>query len=335
MNNKRMLQEKKLFASIVAGTLLTASGAALAEDYPNNPLNVIVSYSAGGATDFQARITTSKSEEYLGEPMVIVNRPGAGGQVGWNYLIQNGKDEGYDLAAYNVPHFIAQSLMYDTHYDIDNLEPIANWGVDPAVLIVGKDSQFDTIDDLVEYAKENPGRVTVSGAGLFVGHHIAALQLENEADIELKYVPTSGGVDALRFVQGGQVMAGFNNLSDAYRSKDRLKILGIADLERDEDFLPDVPTFQESGYDIDDSSVNFRGLMTRSGVSEEKLETLSEGAVEMFNDEEVQAKMKEGGSPMRVMDREELKQMWRDRQSYLEELFAGLDPEELEEAAED
>lgn len=334
MINKRLLQEKKLVTGIVAGALLATSGATLAEEYPSNPINVTVSYSAGGATDFQARIVTSKAETYLGAPMVIVNRPGAGGQVGWNHLVQSGKDDGYDIAAYNVPHFIAQSLMYDTHYNLDNLEPIANWGVDPAVLIVGKDSQFDSIDDLVEYARENPGRVTISGAGLFVGHHIAALQLENAADIELKYLPTSGGVDALRFVQGGQVMAGFNNLSDAYRSQDRLKILGIADLERDEDFLPDVPTFQELGYDLDDSSVNFRGLMTRSGVSEEKLEILSEGAVEMFNDEEVKAKMKEGGSPMRVMDREELKEMWQARQAYLEELFADLDPEELEAEGE-
>lgn len=336
MNKQRLLHESKLFAGIVAGTaLLTTSAAVLAaEDFPNQPMNVVVSYSAGGATDFQARIATSPAEEYMGEPMVIVNRPGAGGQVGWNYLVQNGKQEGYDLAAYNVPHFIAQSLMYDTHYNIANLEPIANWGVDPAVLIVGRDSEFDTIDDLVEYAKENPGKVTVSGAGLFVGHHIAALQLENAADIELKYVPTSGGVDALRFVQGGQVMAGFNNLSDAYRSRDRLKILGIADLERDEDFLPDVPTFMEAGYEIDDSSVNFRGLMTRSGVPEKQLEKLSESAVEMFNDEEVQAKMKEGGSPMRVMGREELKEMWKERQAYLEELFAGLDAEELEAAAD-
>lgn len=292
-----------------------------------------VSYSAGGATDFQARIATAAAENYLGQPMVVVNRPGAGGQVGWNHLVQSGKTDGYDLAAYNVPHFIAQSLMYDTHYDLDNLEPIANWGVDPAVLIVGRDSQFDTIDDLVDYARENPGRVTVSGAGLFVGHHIATLQLEDAADIELKYLPTSGGVDALRFVQGGQVMAGFNNLSDAYRSRDRLKILGIADLERDEDFLPDVPTFKESGYDIDDSSVNFRGLMTRSNVSEEKLEKLSEDAVAMFNDEEVRAEMKEGGAPMRVIGREELKTMWEERQAFLEELFADLDPEEMEEAA--
>jgi len=333
MNNKSLLQRRKITtASFVASAVLAISASSLAaEEFPTHPLSMIVSYSAGGATDFQARVVTSIAEQVLGEPITIINRPGAGGQVGWNYLVQSGEQEGYDLAAYNVPHFIAQSLKYDTHYNIENLEPIANWGADPAVLIVGKNSPFETIDDLVTYAKNNPGKITVSGAGLFVGHHIALLQLEEAADIDLKYIPTSGGVDALRFVQGGQVMAGFNNLSDAYRSRDRLKILGVADLERNEKFLPEVPTFMEAGYEIDDSSVNFRGVMTRSGVSEDRLEMLSEKMVQMFNDEDIKSKMEKGGAPLRVMGRSELKEMWPRRKVFLKELFADLNNEELEQ----
>lgn len=329
---KRVFQRNLLGVKMLAAAfcLTAASTAATAQDFPDSPLSMTVSYSAGGATDFQARIVTSKAEEYLGQPITIVNRPGAGGQVGWNYLVQNGEEDGYDLAAYNVPHFVAQSLVYDTYYNIDNLEPIANWGADPAVLIVSKDSDFNTVDDLVEYASDNPGEVTVSGAGLFVGHHIASLQLEQAAGIELKYIPTSGGVDALRFVQGGQVMAGFNNLSDAYRSRDELKILGVADLERNEEFLPDVPTFMESGYDVDDSSVNFRGIMTNKGVPEDRLNYLSNAVLKMFNDDEIQEKMIEGGSPMRIIGREDLKTMWEERQVYLDGLFADLDTEELE-----
>jgi len=333
MNNKSLLQSKKITtASFVTSAVLAISASSLAaEEFPTHPLSMIVSYSAGGATDFQARVVTSIAEQVLGEPITIINRPGAGGQVGWNYLVQSGEQEGYDLAAYNVPHFIAQSLKYDTHYNIENLEPIANWGADPAVLIVGKNSPFETIDDLVTYAKNNPGKITVSGAGLFVGHHIALLQLEEAADIDLKYIPTSGGVDALRFVQGGQVMAGFNNLSDAYRSRDRLKILGVADLERNEKFFPEVPTFMEAGYEIDDSSVNFRGVMTRSGVSEDRLEMLSEKMVQMFNDEDIKSKMEKGGAPLRVMGRAELKEMWPRRKVFLKELFADLNSEELEQ----
>lgn len=335
MYNNCQLHKKSLLVGVMAATMTVGLSTAMAQDdFPSKPFNVTVSYTAGGATDFQARIAVSKAEEYLGQTAVVVNRPGAGGQVGWNHLVQSGSDDGHDLAAYNVPHFIAQSLVYDTHYNLDNLEPIANWGMDPAVLIVHEDSEFDSIDDLVEYAKENPGKVTVSGAGLFVGHHIATLQLEEAAGIDLEYLPTSGAVDGLRFVEGGQVMAGFNNLSDAYRAQDRLKILGIATMEREEKFLPDVPTFIEAGYDVDDSSVNIRGLMTRSGVSEEKLDKLSEAAVKMFNDEEIQAKMEEGGSPMLVMGRDELKEMWQERQAYLEELFSEMDTEAIEKAAD-
>lgn len=326
---------KATVTAISAGALFAvAAGPVMADDFPSRSVNVTVSYSAGGATDFQARIATMAAEEYLGDPIVITNRPGAGGQVGWNHLVRRGRDDGHDLAAYNVPHFIAQSIMYDTHYSIENLEPIANWGQDPAVLIVPADSPFETVDDLVAYAEENPGSITVSGAGLFVGHHIATLQLEQAGDIELRYVPTAGGVDALRFVMGGQVQAGFNNLSDAYRNQDRLRILAVADLERDEDFLPDVPTFQELGYDIDNSSVNFRGIMAPKGPSEERLQWLSERIVEMFNDERIKAQMKEGGSPMNVMNREELKGMWQERQAFLEDLFAEMDADEIEEELE-
>lgn len=333
LTQSRFLRKPKNIAlSLCAATALTLSAtAAMADDFPDSPVTMIVSYSAGGATDFQARIASSKAEEYLGAPIAIINRPGAGGQIGWNYLVQQGKEDGYDIAAYNVPHFIAQSLVYDTYYNVDNLEPIANWGADPAVLIVGKDSPFESIEDLVTYAKENPNKVTVSGAGLFVGHHIAALQLEKAAGIKLKYIPTSGGVDALRFVQGKQVMAGFNNLSDAYRSRDRVNILGVADLERNEKFLPEVPTFIEAGYDVDDASVNFRGVMTRSGVPEERLDYLSEKMVDMFNDEEVVAQMEKGGATMRVMDRAEMKDMWQRRSAFITELFEEIDAKNLAE----
>ena len=317
---------RKAGAALIGGLMLSALPGFAAAEYPDKPITVIVAYSPGGATDFQARIVTmmAAEEELLGEPMVIVNKPGAGGQVGWNWFAEQASHDGYDLAAYNVPHFIAQSIVFDTKYNVDNLEPIANWGADPAVLIVGKDSPFNTVQDLVDYAKKNPGKVTVSGAGLYVGHHIASLQLEDAADIKLTYVPTKGGVPALQYVMGGKVMAGFNNLSDAYRSRDRLKILAVADMERNTEFLPDVPTFKESGIDVDDSSVNFRGIMAPKGTPQEVIDKLAEKVPDMFQHKKVKAKMEAGGSPMRVLSREEVQAMWNKRQDYLEELLADL-----------
>jgi tripartite-type tricarboxylate transporter receptor subunit TctC len=327
-----MQSVRKIVVVAMCAALALVAGYAIAEEYPTRPITVMVSYTPGGATDFQARIATMTAQDHLGQPIVIMNRPGAGGQVGWNWFAEQARTDGYDLAAYNFPHLIAQSIVFDTRYNTDNIEPIANWGADPAVLIVGRNSQFETAEDLIEYARENPGRVTVSGAGMYVGHHIATLQLERAAGIQLRYIPTPGGVDAMRHVMGGQVMAGFNNLADAYRAQDRLRILAVADLERNERFLPDVPTLKELGYDVDDSSVNFRGIMAPQGTPQEVIDLLAEKVPAMFQDDTVLAKMEEGGAPVRVLTREEVQQMAREKHETLRELLAELREEEAEKA---
>ena len=328
--------KKKLSTLFVSGVVAASLAApVMADEFPDRPVSVVVAYGPGGATDFQARIVTmmagkvNKEGEGVyvgGQPMVIINRPGAGGQVGWNNFVTKAKPTGYELAAYNVPHFIAQSIAFPkkVKYNVENLEPVANWGADPAVFIVGKDSKFNSMADVVKFAKENPGKLTVSCAGLYVGHHIAALQFDKAAEIDTKYVPAGGGVKALQFVMGGQTMGGFNNLSDAYRNQDRVKILGVADLERTTEFLPDTPTFMEQGIEVDDSSVNFRGIMAPAGTPPETLDYLAERVHKMFGDKKVAGKMKAGGSPLRIMDRAAVKEMWTKRQAYLTELLADL-----------
>lgn len=312
-------------ALAVAGTAVLPQ-LAQADAYPERPVSMVVSYSPGGATDFQARIVTmlAGNEDYLGQPMVILNKPGAGGKVGWDFFASKAKKNGYELAAYNVPHFIAQSIVFKTKYNIDNLEPIANWGADPAVLIVGKDSPFNTLEDLMNYAKENPGKVTFSGAGLYVGHHIAYLQFAKASGLKLTYVPHKGGTPAMKSVMGGQVKAGFNNLSDAFRNRDSVKILAVADLERNKEFLPDVPTFMEQGVDVDDSSVNFRGIMARKGTPDEVVDYLAQRVPMMFEDKKTLKKMDSAGSPVRIIPREEVIAMWKEREAYLKELLADL-----------
>jgi tripartite-type tricarboxylate transporter receptor subunit TctC len=320
-----MICRKVVGALVAAGMAFFGVTAAAQAEWPERPISMVVAYSPGGATDFQARIVTmlAGDEKFLGQPIVIINKPGAGGQVGWNWTVEKGSKDGYTMTAYNIPHFIAQSIVYDTKYDINTFEPVANWGADPAVFIVPKDSTFNTLDDLVKYAKENPGKVTVSGAGMYVGHHIAFLQASNACDIKMTYIPEAGGVPAMQSVVAGKVKAGFNNLSDAFRNRDRIKILAIADLER-HDFLPDVKTFKEMGYDVDDSSVNFRGVAFPKGVSQEVVDKAAEVFPKMFDAKKVIAKMKESGSPVRTMTRDQVKKMFQDRHIYLEELLKDL-----------
>ncbi|KNG92903.1 tripartite tricarboxylate transporter substrate binding protein [Pseudaestuariivita atlantica] len=311
--------------------LMGLTGAAAADghaNYPERPMMLMVSYGAGGATDFQARIVTmtAGNDDALGMPIAIINKPGAGGRVGWNWFATQAEADGYTLGAYNIPHFIAQSIEGGVEYGADSFEPIANWGADPAVFVVAADSPFNSMADVVNYAKENPGGLTFSGAGLFVGHHIAALQLEKAAGVKLAYIPNSkGGAGAMKAVIAGEVLGGVNNLSDAFRAREagNVKILGVFDLERN-DFLPDVPTMMEQGYDIDNASVNFRGVMVPKGTPQPIIDKLAEIVPTMFANGRVAGKMKAGGSPMHIMNRAEVQEMWAAREKTLKELLAGL-----------
>ena len=319
--------KKLLTAAAFAGLAMTANTLS-AEEYPDRPVMMMVSYGAGGATDFQARIVTmtAGNEDALGMPIAIINKPGAGGRVGWNWFASQADADGYTLAAYNVPHFIAQSIKGGVQYSADSFEPIANWGADPAVFVVAADSPMNSMADVVSFAKDNPGKLTFSGAGLFVGHHIAALQLEKSAGVKMAYIPTKGGgAAAMKAVIAGDVMGGVNNLSDAFRAQEagNVRILGVFDLERNP-FLPDVPTLQEQGFDVDNASVNFRGIMVPKGTPQEVIDKLSATVPEMFRNGRVAKKMKAGGSPMHIMTRDEVKAMWAAREATLKELLAGL-----------
>ena len=315
--------------TMALATVAMTGAASAADTYPERPIGVAVSYGAGGATDFQARIVTmvAGNEDLLGQPIYIINKPGAGGRVGWNWLATQADNDGYTMGAYNVPHFIAQSIKGGVKYSAESFEPIANWGEDPAVVVVGKDSEFDSMEDLVAFAKENPGKTTTSGAGLFVGHHIAALQIEKACECKLAYIPTKGGgAAAMKAVIAGDVLAGINNLSDAYRAREagNVKILGVADVKRNEEFLSDVPTLQEAGLDVDNSSVNYRGLMVPKGTDPAVIKVLAEKVPAMFENSRVAKRMKAGGSPMNIMSREEVQKMWAEREEFLKELLSGL-----------
>ncbi|NND92480.1 MAG: tripartite tricarboxylate transporter substrate binding protein [Granulosicoccus sp.] len=323
------MKKRLLMTAVLAAATLTGSVQALAEGYPERPVSMMVSYGAGGATDFQARIVTmmAGNEDYLTQPIVIINKPGAGGRVGWNWFATEADNDGYTVAAYNIPHFIAQSIEGGVKYDAGSFEPIANWGADPAVVVVGADSEYNTIEELLGFARENPGKVTVSGAGLYVGHHIAALQIEKAIGGKLAYIPTKGGgAAAMKAVIAGDVIAGINNLSDAYRARESgsVKILAVADMARSEEFLPDVPTLMESGFDVDNASVNFRGIMVPAGTPAQVIEKLADRVPAMFEDARVAKQMAAGGSPMKIMRREEVQAMWDARQKTLAELLAGL-----------
>ena len=288
---------------------------------------VMVPYGAGGATDFQARIITmmAENEDALGEPIYILNKPGAGGRVGWSWYATRAPKDGSILSTFNAPHFIAQSIGDEVPYSAESFEPIVTWGADPAVLVVPATSDISSFGDFEEHSQTKA--IDLSGAGLLVGHHIAALQLQKETNAIVSYIPhPSGGAGALAGVVSGEFSAGINNLSDSIRASRNgsVKILGIFANERHE-LLPEVPTFTELGYPkIGNESVNYRGIMVRKELEIERIEELESAFLTMFQEPKVAKKMAATGSPFSVLNRKQTQALWADQAKALKELLEVL-----------
>lgn len=290
-------------------------------DFPNKSIQLYVVFSPGGGTDVQARIISKYANKYLGEEIVIVNKPGGGGRVGWNEFTKV-KPDGYTLAAYNLPHIITQPLVGTTSFTLDTFEPIVNWGGDPTVFAVKADSDINNIEELITKAKQAPGAVTIGHSGKYVGQHLAGLQLENAAGIDLKGVSFKGSAEANSSLLGGHIDVVAGNLSGISRLGEEVKPIGIAAEER-HSFLPDVPTVAEQGYPEVIMSTD-RGIAARKGTPEEVINKLEEAFLKVMNDEAFLVEMKEAGAGTLIMTREEAFKEIERREEVYENLLRSI-----------
>lgn len=197
-------------ASLLTGTFLSIgllAGSASAQDYPSKPVNYIIPFSAGGESDIAARFQQPVFEQITGQPMVIQYLEGAGGAQAWSQLNEMGGD-GYTVMGTNLPHIILQPMAQEVGYQTDDIVNVYFFQYTPDAIVVPADSQFETLEDLVSYAKENPGLVTFSGSGTYSANEVAKTKFDNLADVTTTYVPFSGTTPAITAVLGDQVQAG-------------------------------------------------------------------------------------------------------------------------------
>lgn len=266
---------KKTLALAAAFAASLAATSAFAADYPERTITMIVAYSAGGGTDIAARTLVPFIEKELGEgaSIAVVNRPGAGGEVGFTALSQ-AEPDGYTIGFINTPNLLSIPIQRKARYNIDSFDPIANIVYDPGAFSLRPDEGITTLDELVAYAKEHPGEVTYGTTGIGSDDHLAALNFERLAGVKFEHVPFSGNVDVRAAVLGGHIMMASMNVSETVQDvKDgNLVLLGQMAEERWEG-APDVPTFKEQGYDVIMGSN--RGMAAPAGVEPDILEALS------------------------------------------------------------
>lgn len=281
-------------------TLLTSglSTATLAADYPSKPIQMIVSFGAGGSTDTMARIFAKYAEEELGQRVVVVNRPGAGGELGWVHLA-NAKPDGYTIGLINSPVVEVYPFTREetVGYVLDDIRPLANVVTDPGVLAVAADSPYQSLDDFVAAVKEDPESVVVSHEGVGGDDHLAALNFAAEAGIDLSFVSYNGNAEATASLLGGHITAFEGNMSEAAAQIQEGKVRGLA-VWADErvEAIPDVPTGKEQGYDI--QAAASRGFAVPAGVPQEVYDKLLDVTREVIENPEFLEEMNQLNMPV-------------------------------------
>lgn len=290
----------------LVAALLVPLSATFGADYPTRPVSLIVAYPAGGSTDVGARILAAVAEKKLGQPILVVNKSGAGGQVGWTEIARQ-KPDGYGIGYINLPTFVLVILDPERKavFKLDSFAPIINHVLDPGVIWVKADSPYKTLKDLIEDVKKRPGEVRASTTGIMSDDHLAILMLEQAANVKFRLVHLDGSAVQMTATLGGQVDVSFDNVGAVTPRvvSGQVRCLAVMDKERSK-FVPDVPTMVELGYPTVISAAT-RGIAAPKGTPASVIKKLQEVLSEAMKDPAHVEKMEKAGLAIRVLAGEE------------------------------
>ncbi len=290
---------------LVAAFLVPLS-ATFGADYPTKPVSLIVAYPAGGSTDVGARILAAVAEKKFGQPILVVNKSGAGGQVGWTEIARQ-KPDGYGIGYINLPTFVLVILDPERKaaFKLDSFIPIINHVHDAGVIWVKADSPYKTLKDLIEDVKKHPGEVRASTTGIMSDDHLAILMLEQAAKVNFRMVHLDGSAVQMTATLGGQVDVSFDNVGAVTPRvmSGQVRCLAVMDKERSK-FIPDVPTTVELGYPTVISAAT-RGIAAPKGTPGSVVKKLQEVLSEAMKDPAHVEKMEKAGLAIRILVGEE------------------------------
>lgn len=297
----------KLTKYLMGAALAVMSAFPAAAEYPEKPIELIVAFAPGGGTDIAARSIARFMEKHLGGATIaVINKPGAGGEIGWTALSQ-AKPDGYTIGMINPPAFNALAVEGKAKYTMDSFQPIGNIVLDPGILVVGKNSPYNSLKDVIDAAAAAPGAIVVGTSGAAgSSEHIGILNLNRIASV--KFTPAFFGSTApvRQALLGGHIPAATMNLSEALpliRSGD-IKLLGVMSAKRS-DYLPDAPTFAEQGYDL--TVTASRGIAAPAGVPAEAVAKLEAALKAAMADPEYLKAAQEAEIPLAYLDAAEYK----------------------------
>lgn len=284
------MKRRHFLFAFMAAAVLPLAPAASAADYPEKAVTYIIPFGPGGESDITARFQQPFFADKFGENFVITYKPGGGGAVAWAQL-NSMPGDGYTIMGVNLPHIIVKPMQKDVGFTTEDITTVHMFHYTPDAIVVKADSPFKTLQDLIDAAKAEPGKITMSGSGKGTANHIAQLRFDDMAGIETTYVPFKGTGAAVTALLGDQVRAewGYTTVAANY---DNTHLLAVAMEERHPKF-PDVPTFKELGFDL--VSGAYRGVAVPKSTPEDLRQRISAMIQEINDDPEFKKQMEDGG----------------------------------------
>lgn len=286
-----------------------------AADYPTKPVTLIVAYGAGGGTDVTARLLARDLEKDLGQPITVQNITGGGGWTGWGALAKADPD-GYTIGYINIPNIFAGYLdpKIGRKESLDSFTPLMNHVTDYCVWAVRKDSPFRTVGDVINAAKSGPVSITAHGHGN--DDHLAILAMQKQTGVAFKVVHNQSTSESKAQVLGGHVDVLGANVSEVISGE--LRIIGVMSESRSE-FLPDVPTFAEQGFN-QNCSVS-RGIAAPKGLPDDIAQRITAALEKTLTSEDHRKAAKELGLAIEVVKGEEYRDFLKKTEAQIKELM--------------
>ena len=295
--------------SLIALTALLATSA-LAQQWPSRPVKLIVAYPPGGSSDLMARIVAAKFAERWGQQVLVENKPGAAGAIGTDYAAKQPPD-GYSFMIANLGPIAVNPLLSSVPYNVEKeFIGVSQISQGPNVLVVRADAPFQSLNDIIDHAKANPGKLSYGTSGPGSVSHLSAEMLKNITKIQATEIPYKGGVDAVKDLLGGQIHFIFSDTlpAMAHVRAGKLRALCITGAEKFE-LLVDQPPCQSAAPGL--VAVNWWGIVVPAGTPRAALTRLHDDWVKLAADPEV----KEGFAKLGVIavssTSEQFRAFWR------------------------
>ena len=268
----------------VALVLVSLVGCLAWAGYPEKPVEIVAWASPGGGSDLMCR-TFAKALESVGfpQPLYVVNKPGGSGAVGMTY-VQGKPADGYTILGVTNNLIFTPLTTPGFQYTFRDFEPIIMFGYDPKYIVVASNSRFQTIEDLITFAKAHPGEVKIGTFGPGSDDHVVGMMLAKAAEVEFNFIPFDSGGEILAALLGGHIDAQVAELSEVKGQLDAgaVRILAVATADRVK-ALPDVPTLKEKGWDV--VLPKFRGFIVKKGTPADIVQILTDWAVKAVQSE--------------------------------------------------